>query len=160
MKQNTSLVIGIALSTLIIGSIMMIITSNNKTDKAVMVSSPNTKTYKLDNLQVTYQVKESYKKLYDIQVLGIAKSDPESGDMDTVRISGKACNNQNGNFTVISGDEVVDKIVLKTLEDGRHVLDSPIVSTMMACIDMSGPKYDDAALSKIISDIAKSIESY
>lgn len=160
MKQNTYLIVGIAIVTVFIGSLMMIITNNNKPDAIIVVSSTDSNTYKLDNLKITYQMNDSDKKMYDINVLGITKTDPDSGDMNSVRISGKACNNQNGNFAVIDSDVAADNPVLVTLDDGRQVIDSPVVSTMMACIDMDEPQYNDAALTEIITNIAKSLESY
>lgn len=160
MKQNTTVIVGVAVLTIVIASFMMIMTNNNKSNTVIVVSNSDTTTYKLDNLRVTYKLTDSDKKLYDIKVFGFTKSDTEGGGINSVRISGKACNNQNGNFEIIDENEVVDKPVLVKLNDGRQVLDSPVVSTMMACLDVADPKYDDAALTEAITNTAKSLQSY
>lgn len=111
----------------------------------------------LPELRVTYQLDPKLQALYNIQVTGHAKADIAGGGM--IRVSGKACNNMRGTFVITNVNEQTDKPVIKTLQDGRRVLEAAIASTMMACPDTSDPKLDDAALTKALEAIGASIET-
>lgn len=114
--------------------------------------------YKLDDLKVTYQLESGTQQLYEIQVQARVKS--ADNTHDAVMVSGKACNNMSGSFTLLSANEKTEKSVLKTLKDGRKVVEEPVVSTMMACIAIDDLKLSDTALSAAIAAIGKSLESY
>ena len=159
MKQNTTFIVVVAIVVVLIGAIMMGMTYQNNTDDISNTSSSQSSRYTLDDLGVSYAVNDKDKELYDIRVVGVLKSDADSGNMDMVQISGKACNNQNGSFPIVDTTSSKTGTVLVELEDGRFVLESPVVSTMMACVDTEDPQFDDGALTQIITDVAKSIQS-
>lgn len=115
-------------------------------------------TYALEDLRVTYMVSNDDKTMYNIQVQGQTKV--AGADTNAVNVAGRACNTMRGSFVILDAGETTDKSVIKTLKDGRKVLDAPVVSTMMACMDTDDPKFDDGALSNIISAIGMTIESY
>lgn len=150
------LVGGVAAAVLVSLGLLVILSekSHAPTLDKVMVKD----TYTLEDLRVTYMVSNNDKTMYNIQVQSQTKA--AGADTNAVNVAGRACNTMRGSFVILDASETTDKPIVKTLKDGRKVLDAPIASTMMACMDTTDPKFDDGALSNIISAIGMSIESY
>ena len=108
----------------------------------------------LPDMQLSYVLSEETKQLYGITVT--AGTDKQKG---YVVVHGKACNVMNSTIQIVSKGQTTSKVVIKTLNDGRHVTEPMTVSTMMACVD-SAPEHDDKALGAAITAIANSIQSY
>lgn len=146
----------VILVTAITLGILIFVSERSHAPTVYVINSATTQ--KLPDLKVTYILSSDVQKLYDIKVSSQLKSAEVPNN--AVIVSGKACNNMTGNFVILDANEPTDKPVLKTLNDGRKVLESATVSTMMACIAVADPKFDDTALNKAIDDVGKSLESY
>jgi len=109
---------------------------------------------KLADIQITYTLSQSDQSLYNIKVVSSTQ------DGQAVLVSGKACNTMNSTITLLPKDTITDKKVVKTLQDGRLVLEPVTMSTLMACLDSTSPQTDDQALNKVIDAIALSLQSY
>lgn len=119
-------------------------------------SSPPTETSEnnsLPSLQLTYEVNASAAELYKIVVIA-----PES-EVQIVQISGQACNNLSGSVDILPKGSTTEKQVIKTLDDGRLVLEPITISTLKAC-EGGGPELNDQLLNDEIVNIAKSLQSY
>lgn len=130
----------------------------------IVVVGTGGSTRSIDDLNVTYELKPDTQKLYSIQVLSVAQAAAQNGtdqevDLNNIFVSGKACNNMSGTIPLLPKGTETDKKVIKTLNDGRIVLEPQIASTMMACASTS-PATDDNALNKVFSDIAESLKSF
>lgn len=122
-------------------------TSNTKIDGT-------SSTGKLEDIKVTYVVNADAQKLYNISVT----TGEQTGSQQSVRVHGKACNTMNGSIEILPKGKKSDKTVVKTLDDGRQVLEPMVASTMMACMEDT-PATDDQALTKEINAIAASLQS-
>lgn len=127
-------------------------TPDNKTD-----------TYTIADLKVTYQLDPAIKDLYKIQVLSAKEAASVNGtaatDSGDIFVSGKACNTMSGTIPLLAKGKTTDKKVVKTLTDGRTVLEPQVISTLMACIAVADPALNDTALTKAFNDIAASLQS-
>ena len=116
----------------------------------------------IQDLKVTYQLSPSTQELYNIQVMPATQAAKENGlpstDSGDIFVSGKACNNMSGTIPLLVKDSSTDKVVVKTLADGRIVLEPQVISTLMACMETT-PATDDQALNKVFNDIAASLQS-
>jgi len=136
-----------------------------KKDAATVVVVTNgSSTHAVEDLKVTYQLKSSTQQLYNIQVMSVAQAAKENGtnqaiDLNNIFISGKACNNMSGAIPLLPKGTTTDKKVIKTLNDGRLVLEPQVASTLMACTNTT-PANDDDALNKVFNDIAASLQSF
>lgn len=108
---------------------------------------------RLTELNVTYVLPNDVKTLYGMTVT----ANTDSGQ--AVQVHGKACNTMNSTITILAKGAVTDKKVIKTLNDGRQVLEPMTMSTLMACAETT-PQTDDAALNAVINNLAASIQSY
>lgn len=109
---------------------------------------------KLSEMKLTYVLSEATKNLYGITVTA------GSGEREGyVLVHGKACNVMNSTIQIMANGETTTKTVIKTLNDGRQVVEPSTVSTMMTCVD-SAPEHDDKALDAAINALANSIQSY
>lgn len=117
----------------------------------------------IKDLAVIYRLNQDAQELYNISVLSAVQAAERNGtetpaNAGDISVSGKACNNMSGIIPLLPKGTVTDKKVVKTLDDGRIVLEPQIASTMMACMSTS-PATDDQALNKVFNDIAASLQS-
>lgn len=152
MKKQTLVWIVLVVAVASLSSLVIF----NKTSHApsVIVVSSKGNEQKLADIQVTYTLSQSDQNLYNIKVTSSAQ------DGQAVLVSGKACNNMNSTITLLPKDTSTDKKVIKTLQDGRLVLEPVTMSTLMACLDSTSPQTDDQALNRVIDAIALSLKSY
>lgn len=135
-----------------------------KDAETVVVVTNGSSTHAVEDLKVTYQLKASTQQLYNIQVMSVAQAAKQNGtdqavDLNNIFISGKACNNMSGAIPLLPKGTATDKKVIKTLNDGRIVLEPQVASTLMACTNTT-PANDDEALNKAFNDIAASLQSF
>jgi hypothetical protein len=149
-------ILSVIFVTVITLGMIVFISERSQAPTVYVINSETTQ--ELPDLKVTYVLPRDTQKLYDIKVSSQLKS--AEVPSNAVIVSGKACNNMTGSFIILGSNEPTDKPVLKTLKDGRKVLESATVSTMMSCIAVADPKFDDMALNKAIDDVGKSLESY
>jgi hypothetical protein len=107
----------------------------------------------LPSLQLTYEVNASVAELYNIVVSA------QESKAQIVQIAGQACNNMSGSVDILPKGSSTDKQVIKTLDDGRLVLEPVTISTLKAC-EGGGPELDDQLLNDEILNVTKSLQSY
>jgi heat shock protein HslJ len=134
-----------------------------KQDSAtVVIVSKGGETHAIADLNVTYQLKSDTQKLYNIQVMSANQAASQNSTEPTgtgdVFVSGKACNNMSGTIPLLPAGTSTELKIIKTLKDGRMVLEPQVMSTMMACMGTT-PATDDQALTKVFNDIATSLQS-
>jgi hypothetical protein len=108
---------------------------------------------KLPDIKVTYVLSEGAQKMYNMVV------ESNNSEGQAVIVHGKACNTMNSTISIIAKGTATNKKVVKTLNDGRQVLEPITMSTLMACMDTT-PQTDDNALNAVINELAASLESY
>lgn len=139
------------------------VTSNKAVSVTPIVIESSADTHVISDLKLSYQLSTANQKLYNITVLSAAQFsaqnntavDKNSGD---VYVTGKACNNMTSTISILAKGSSTDKQVVKTLNDGRIVLQPITMSTLMACMDTT-PATDDQALNTVIDTIAQSLQS-
>jgi hypothetical protein len=117
----------------------------------------------IEDLSVVYRLNQNTQEMYSITVVSVAQAAKNNGTDQQVNpgdifVSGRACNNMSGTIPLLPKGSTTDKKVVKTLDDGRIVLEPQIASTMMAC-QPTTPAKDDQALNKVFNDIAASLQS-
>lgn len=165
MNKNKWLitVLGIIFLVALVAGGYVVATKKVTSDPLVVVISGGVM-HTISDLRVTYELSAPLQKLYNIQVMSAVESakingttvDSSNGD---IFISGKACNNMSGTIPLVAKGQSTDKTIVKTLNDGRKVLEPLTMSTMMACMDTT-PATNDQTLSKVFNDIAASLQSF
>lgn len=153
MKKQTLVWIVLVVAVASLGS-LVIFNRTSHAPSAVVITNNGGSEQKLADIQVTYTLSQSDQNLYNIKVTSSTQ------DGQAVLVSGKACNNMNSTITLLPKDTTTDKKVIKTLQDGRLVLEPVTMSTLMACLDSTSPQTDDQALNRVIDAIALSLQSY
>jgi hypothetical protein len=151
-RKHTIIAVSVLAAVLAIFLYLLVgpnVQNSNEASPPADTSSNNS----LPSLQLTYEVNASAAELYNIVV-----SAPET-ESQTVQIAGQACNNMSGSVDILPKGSSTDKQVIKTLDDGRLVLEPVTISTLKAC-EGGGPELDDQLLNDEILNIAKSLQSY
>lgn len=158
----------VAVVALVLGVVIYAGYQNTKEKDGALVivssSSSSSNMHTIDDLKLTYQLKASTQKLYDIDVMSAVQFAAQngttvSGNDGDVFVTGQACNGMSGTIPVLAKGTVTEQRVVKTLNDGRIVLQPQIMSTLMAC-PPGNPATDDQALNTAINDIATSLQSF
>lgn len=152
MNKKTLVWIIVIIVVASLGSLVLF-SKKSHAPNAIVISNIKSE-QKLADIQVTYTLSQSDQSLYNIKVASSTQ------DGQAVLVSGKACNTMNSTITILPKDTTTDKKVVKTLQDGRLVLEPVTMSTLMACLDSTSPQTDDQALNKVIDTIALSLQSY
>ena len=132
---------------------LVFISKRTHAPSVVVIKNLNTSQQKLPDLAVTYELSEGSKRMYSIVVSSSIV------DGQVVLVNAKACNTMNSTITILPKGKSTDKKVIKTLKDGRQVLEPMTISTLIAC-ESTTPQTDDMALNRIINSLAASIQSY
>lgn len=152
MSKNTVIlaVVGVVVVSLV-GLVFM--SEQTQAPSTIIVKSNHASSNKLPDLSVSYTLAESNKTMYSM----VVSSSITEGQ--AVLVQGKACNTMNSTITLLPKGQTTDKKVVKTLTDGRQVLEPMTMSTLMAC-EPTTPQTDDTALNAVINDLAASLQSY
>lgn len=151
MKKHTLVWIIVIITLISLGS-LIVFSKRSQAPSVVVVSNTNSE-QKLSDINVTYTLSQSDQNLYSIKVSSSTQ------DGQAVLVNAKACNTMNSTITILPKDSQTDKKVVKTLNDGRLVLEPMTMSTLMACEPITA-QTDDTALNGVINSLADSLQSF
>ena len=153
MSKKTLVWVVAAVAIISLASLVIFSNKSHAPNVIVVRNSGASSQQKLSDIQVTYELSADSQRLYSVQVSA------STNDGQAVLVNGKACNTMNSTISILPKGQTIDKKVIKTLNDGRQVLEPMTMSTLMAC-ELTTPKTDDAALNSVINNIAASLQSY
>ena len=153
MNKKTLVWVVVAVAIISLASLVIFSNKSQAPNVIVVRNSGASSQQKLADIQVTYELSADSQKLYNISVSASTK------DGQAVLVNAKACNTMNSTISILPKGQATDKKVIKTLNDGRQVLEPMTMSTLMAC-EPTTPQTDDAALNIVINNLAASLQSY